>query len=248
MSACTEDFSGYSIANFAGPAAARSPCRMQSTWPLKALRTASGPVDGCLPCRLALVETSGPPHRLQSAAATGCVVTRTARPLWLTAQPCGDLGQAWQYPGDRTRPGFPDTGLCCRVQRQQQRLELCKITGNQYQPLLDTALFQCQQLQHGRCVERITAEAVNRFCGVGDYSAMLKPAHRFADFPAHFSPGSCSAPGTGLSQGSTNLHSCCGQTRWVPERLVVLMDVIGQWHCGQGWASGTFQMAYSHFG
>jgi hypothetical protein len=60
---------------------------------------------------------------------------------------------------------------------------------------------------------------------------------------AGLQPASLSVTRSVSSQGSTNLQSCCGQTRWVPERLVVLMVVIGQLHCGQGCASGWFQMA-----
>ncbi len=94
--------------------------------------------------------------------------------------------------------------------------------------MLDVALFQCQQVQDGRTVEGITAETVYRFSGIGNDPAVFKLAYRFPDFPGHVPLVSFSAFGIGSSQGSMNLHSCWGQTRWVPDRLVVFMDVIGQ--------------------
>ena len=146
----------------------------------------------------------------------------------VTTQPYGYLGETGQYPGGCTRRGFSNTGFCRGCQRQQQGFKLRKVTGNQHESLLDAAMFQCQQVQTGRSIKWITTETVNRFSGIGDYLAKFKLAYRFADFPAHVSLLSFSALGIGSSQGSTNLHSGCGQTRWVPERFVVLIDVIGQ--------------------
>ena len=57
--------------------ASTTPPRMS---PGNCSRTSATDVAGGCPCRLALVEMSGPPNRSDSARATGCAVTRTAMP------------------------------------------------------------------------------------------------------------------------------------------------------------------------
>jgi hypothetical protein len=47
----------------------------------------------------------------------------------------------------------------------------------------------------------------------------------------------------GASYGSAKEHSCCGQTFWVPLRLVVFMVSTGQPQFGHGSAIGSFQTA-----
>ena len=97
-------------------------------------------------------------------------------------------------------------------------------------------------MQYCLAIERVTSQPVYRFRRVGDNATCCQLSHGFTDVPVHDEEWRADFPllqykgyssafsmvGRGASHGSANLQSCCGHTRWVPERLVVLIEVIGQ--------------------
>ena len=103
----------------------------------------------------------------------------------LTAEPSRYLVQTWQYPGDRSRicPGYASSGSS--VQRLQERLQLFETAGYENQPVFDPSLFQFQQSEDRRTVERVTSYSIHRLCRIGDNATGGNATDCLPGMPAH---------------------------------------------------------------
>jgi hypothetical protein len=72
-----------------------------------------------------------------------------------------------------------------RAQWQQQRLQLFKMTGDKYKTLINIALLQVNKVQCGMAIERVTSQAVHRFCRISDNASGIELTDGFPDMPAH---------------------------------------------------------------
>ena len=101
------------------------------------------------------------------------------------AQPIRYFRRAGKYPGDGGLACLCDALSGCRAQWQQQRLQLLKMTGYKYQTLINIALLQANKVQRGMAIERITSQAVHRFCRISDNATGIELTDGFPDMPAH---------------------------------------------------------------
>ena len=101
------------------------------------------------------------------------------------SQPIRYFRRAGKYPGDGVLACLCDTLSGRRAQWQQQRLQLLKMTRDKDQTLINIALLQVNKVQRRVAIERITPQAVHRFCRIGDNATGIELTDGFPDMPAH---------------------------------------------------------------
>ena len=121
----------------------------------------------------AITESSGKWMRGNAKGKTAVLATHPVRNFRVTRQ----------HPGHRLPAGVHDTLSDCRRHGRQQEFNLPEVAGDENQPLLDRALFQFQQTQHGRAIEGVAAKPVDRFGWIGNDATGGNSAYRFTNMP-----------------------------------------------------------------